>query len=272
MNRGRLNPRILLAIVIAAVLLLSYFGHRVINLLTKEAQRISMTVPQEIALGLQAAPEMAKQYGGLHPSLQAREDIRSIGHRLVSKTAARLTKYQFDFHLLADPQTVNAFALPGGQVFLTEGLRTRLASEGQLAGMLGHEIGHIVARHSAERIAKAQLTEGLTGAVAIATYDPNDPPSRNTAMVAAMIGQVITMRFGPEDELESDKLGVRFMSEAGYDPRSMIAAMEALEEAARGPHPPEFFGTHPNPERRIERIKVVIEEQFPNGVPDDLTK
>jgi predicted Zn-dependent protease len=155
-------------------------------------------------------------------------------------------------------------------VFITEGLLKRLKTEGQLAGVLGHEIGHVVARHGAEHIAKQQLTQGLTGAAVLATYDPSDPSSRGSAAVAAMIGQLVTMRFGRQDELESDQLGVRFSSEAGYDPRSMIALMKILEESSQGNRPPEFFSTHPNPENRIERIQAAIQERFPNGVPQGL--
>ena len=82
---------------------------------------------------------------------------------------------------------INAFALPGGQVFMTEGLRKRLSTDGEVAGVLGHEVGHVVGRHSAEHIAKQQLTQGLTGAAVIATYDPNDYSSRGSAAVAMMV-------------------------------------------------------------------------------------
>jgi predicted Zn-dependent protease len=87
------------------------------------------------------------------------------------------TEYQYDFHVLQDDQTINAFALPGGQIFITRGLLDNLSTEGEVAGVLGHEIAHVVARHSAEQIAKQQLTQGLTGAVVLATYDPDNPAS-----------------------------------------------------------------------------------------------
>jgi predicted Zn-dependent protease len=196
--------------------------------------------------------------------------VDQIGERLVSRSAAGQTPYRFEFHVLDDPETINAFALPGGQVFITEGLLRRLETEGQVAGVLGHEIAHVVARHGAEHIAKQQLTQGLTGAAVLATYDPSDPSSRGSAAVAAMIGQLVTMRFGRQDELESDRLGVRFTSEAGYDPRSMVKLMQILEESSQGNRPPEFFSTHPNPENRIQRIQEAIQERFPNGAPAGL--
>ncbi|MGH9362762.1 MAG: M48 family metallopeptidase, partial [Thermoanaerobaculia bacterium] len=152
---------------------------------------------------------------------------------------------------------------PGGQVFVTAGLVKRLQTEGQLAGVLGHEIGHVVARHGAEHIAKAQLTQGLTGAAVLATYDPDNPDSRSSAAVAALIGNLVNMRFGRNDELESDKLGVRFTADAGYDPRAMVEVMRILAASAGGPRPPEFFSTHPNPDRRVERIQAAIADRFP---------
>ncbi|WP_242928264.1 M48 family metalloprotease [Pontibacter vulgaris] len=258
------------ALLIAAVSLVTYWCNRQENEFTGETQYVDMTVEQEIALGLQAAPEMASQYGGLHPDKEAAAEVNAIGQKLVNSTGVTETPYKFDFHLLADEQTVNAFALPGGQVFITAGLLKKLSSEAQLAGVLGHEIGHVVARHSAEQLAKAKLTQGLSGAAAIATYDPDNPASRTGAVAAAMIGKLMTMRFGREDELESDRLAVRLTGEAGYDPRAMIEVMRILEEASGGARGPEFAQTHPNPGNRIAEIEQAIAKEYPNGLPEGL--
>ena len=265
------RSRLVIALIVAAISLLGYFGSSVFNPITEEKQHVAGITPeQEVALGLQAAPEMAQQFGGLDPDPQAQARVDQIGERLVSQSVARQSPYRYEFHVLDDPQTINAFALPGGQVFITEGLLKRLKTDGQIAGVMGHEIAHVVARHGAEHIAKQQLTQGLTGAAVLATYDPSDPSSRGSAAVAAMIGSLVTMRFGRQDELESDRLGVRFASEAGYDPRSLIALMKILEESSEGNRPPEFFSTHPNPENRIQRIQEAIRERFPNGVPEGM--
>ena len=146
----------------------------------------------------------------------------------------------------------------------------RLQTQGQLAGVLGHEIGHVIGRHGAEHIAKAQLTQGLTGAAVLATYDPGDPSSQRNAAVVAMIGQLVNMKFGRDDELESDRLGVEFAADAGYDPRAMVEVMRILAEAGGGGRQPEFFSTHPNPDNRIARIEEAVQEKFPNGVPAGL--
>jgi predicted Zn-dependent protease len=262
-----------MALVVAVIAVMGYFGKSAFNPITQEKQHVAGITPeQEVALGLQAAPEMVQQFGGLDPDSEAQRRVSRIGERLVSRSAAAQSPYRFEFHLLDDPETINAFALPGGQIAITEGLLRRLETEGQLAGVLGHEIGHVVARHGAEHIAKQQLTEGLTGAAVLATYDPNNPSSRNSAAVAAMIGQLVSMRFGRQDELESDELGVRFTSEAGYDPRSMTALMKILAESSEGGRPPEFFSTHPNPENRIQRIEAAVKERYPEGVPAGFEK
>lgn len=272
-SRGAsLLPRLIIGAIIAIISLVTYFSAQQFNPVTDETQHIDMTVEQEIALGFQAAPEMAEQYGGLDSDANAQALVERVGSELVARTEAGTTPYQFEFYLLADPQTINAFALPGGPVFVTRGLLDGLETEGQLAGVLAHEVGHVVARHSAEHIAKARLTEGLTGAAVIAAYDPDDPSSQRTAQVALLIGQLVNLKFGRDDELESDRLGVQFMAESGYDPRAMIRVMQILAAASEGARPPEFFSTHPDPDNRIARIEAAIAEQFPNGVPEGLQK
>lgn len=106
----------------------------------------------------------------------------------------------------------------------------------------------------------------------IATYDPNNPNSRRNAAIEAAIIQMVTLRFGRQDELEADRLGVRDMSQAGFDPNSMLDVMEILKEASKGGTPPEFFSTHPNPDHREERIKAAIQAEYPDGVPPGLVK
>ncbi|MFD2999271.1 M48 family metalloprotease [Pontibacter toksunensis] len=262
--------KFIIALLVAAVSLVTYWCNTQENEFTGEKQHVDMTVEQEIALGLQAAPQMADQYGGLHPDREAAQAVKDIGHQLIQNSRISNSPYEFDFHLLADEETVNAFALPGGQIFITGGMLKRLNSEGQLAGVLGHEIGHVVARHSAEQLAKAKLTQDLTGAAAIATYDPGNPASRGGAVVAAMVGKLLNMSYGREDELESDRLAVQLTGSAGYDPRAMMEVMRILEEASGGAGGPEFMQTHPNPGNRISKIEQAIQEEYPEGVPEGL--
>ena len=270
-NRGRGGAGLLIALVIAVISLFRYFGSTQVNPVTGEKQRIAgITAQQEIALGLQAKPQMVQQYGGPSQNARLREVVAAVGERIVERSEASKSPYPFEFTLLDDEKTVNAFALPGGQVFMTDALANRLDTEGQIAGVLAHEIGHVVAKHGAEHIAKQQLTQGLTGAAVLATYDPNDPGSRRNAAIIAAVGQLVNMKYGREDELESDRLGVRMMAKAGYDPRAMIKVMEVLRSAGGGGKQPEFFSTHPNPENRIQKIEAAIKEEFPRGVPAGL--
>lgn len=269
-RRGGGMGRIVIGLVVAAIALFSYFSSRATNPVTGEEQYVSMTPGQEIAMGLQAAPQMEQQFGGADPDADVQAFIDEVGFHIVNASDASKTDYPFEFTLLADEETINAFALPGGPIFMTAALYDRLETEGQVAGVLAHEIGHVVGRHSAQQLAKAELTQGLTGAVVIASYDPNNPRSQQTAQVAAAIGQLVNMKFGREDELESDRLGVLFMAQAGYDPRSLIDVMQILAEAGGPNRQPEFFSTHPNPENRVAEIEAAIAEVFPDGVPDGL--
>ncbi len=270
-RRGGIPARLLIAAAVAIFSLITYFSTRQTNPVTDEVQNISMTVEQEIMLGEQAAPEMVAQFGGLSANEQLQAQIDQIGQQILAGSEASEAPYPFEFHVLADQQTVNAFALPGGQVFVTEALLGLLQSEGEIAGVLAHEIVHVVGRHSAEQVARAQLTEGLTGAAVIATYDPENPSSQQSAAMAQLIGQTINMKYGRDDELESDRLGVQYMADAGYDPRALIRVMQVLAEANQGAQPPEFLSTHPDPGNRIEQIEAAINERFPDGVPEGLT-
>ena len=258
------SGRLIIAVIIALMAIVTYFSSTSENPLTGEKQRVAMSPEQEIALGYKSAPEMAAQMGGLSQNEKAQALVKQLGQRLVSQSFAAKSPYKFSFHVLADPRTVNAFALPGGPIFVTEGLLRLLKTEAELAGVLGHEIGHVIARHSSERLAKQQLTQGLLGALVVGSGD------YTTAQIGQVVGSMINMSYGREDELESDALGVRIMAEAGYDPRAMMRVMEVLAKASGGSRQPEFTSTHPAPENRSARIKEAIAKQFPNGVPEGL--
>jgi len=253
-----------MALALVGFAFISYQCSTEYNPVTGEEQHLSLAPQQEIALGLQAMPEMIQQYGGELQNPEAQALVDRVGKRVVERSDAGKTDWQYDFHLLADRQTINAFALPGGQVFITAALLQKLQTEGQLAGVLGHEVGHVVARHSAQRMAKDQLTQGITGAVLVASGSNND------ARMAQMIGQMVNMKYGRGDELQSDTLGVRFMSQAGYDPRAMIGVQEMLAAEAGGNAPPEILSTHPSAPNRIQTIEAAIATIYPNGVPAGL--
>jgi predicted Zn-dependent protease len=251
------HPRVIMALLmIIGALAYHYLGTtRYENPFTGRTQRLAMPTPQEeIAMGLQSAPQMIREMGGEHPDQNARALVDRVGERLINTTAVKETPYQFDFHLLRDDRTVNAFALPGGQIFITSALFTLLESEDQLAGVLGHEIGHVVGRHSNEQMAKGQLWQMLGQGAGILLSDGGGGGMQVGQMVAGMM----TMKYGREDELESDALAVKFMLQAQYDPEAMIGVMEILAKSSGGGGQPEILSTHPNPGNRAEKIREMI--------------
>jgi len=266
-----MNIRLIMALLIGAFVIGSYLMRSDTNPITGERQRVALSTDQEIALGLQARPQMISQYGGELSDAQAQGAVDTVGAELLNaleidlRAQGRSIPYPFEFHLLADPQTVNAFALPGGQVFITAALYSRFGSQAELAGVLGHEIGHVLSRHSAQQIAKQELTQGLAGAAGVAAGD------YDSARMAQMVAGLVNMKFGRDDELDADRWGVKLMGMAGYDPRAMIDVMRILEQAG-GSGPPEFLSTHPKPANRVQYIQDVIDEVYPNGVPKGMRR
>lgn len=248
---------------------ITYFTSSVQNPVTGEKQRVQLSPRQEVVLGLEARDKMAAQYGGLYPGQSIQQYVDRVGERVVNGSEAKKAGYPFEFHLLRDSKTVNAFALPGGQVFITAGLMRLLNSEAQLAAVLGHEAGHVVGRHGAEHLAKQQLGRALVTAVGVATTDDRGG-GQQAALIAQAVNQVVGLRYGRADELESDRLGFQFMTEAGYDPRGIVEVMQILGSARNGEAPPEFLSSHPNPENRVEKLQALIAQSFPNGVPANL--
>jgi predicted Zn-dependent protease len=261
--------RIVIGLAVAAFAVISFLSSKQTNPVTGQEQYISISKDQEIALGLQSAPEMEAEFGGLEPDQRYQNAVQIIGEKLVKESFASQSEYPFEFHVLADAQTVNAFALPGGPVYITRALMDNLQTEGEVASVLAHEISHVVARHSAEQISTQQLTQGLTGAVVMATYDPNNPSSMGTAEVAMLIGQLVDMKFSREDEIVADTMGVKVMGQANYDPNVMMKVMQILEQAG-GSNGVEFLSTHPSPENRIGKIQQAIADLYPSGIPSGM--
>ena len=250
MRRGSWKIRIVIGLVIVAIALIQRWNNKEENPYTGRVQNINMTAEEEIAIGIQSAPEVAQQYGGLYPDERLQTLVEAVGNRLVQNSIARETPYNYEFYLLADDQTINAFALPGGQIFITYALFKQL-NEPQLAGVLGHEIGHVIGRHSAERIAESNFWKTISMGASVGA---------DAGGLVGSIGQNTLLTNGREDELESDDLGVLFMIQSGYDPEEMIGVMKILKASAGPNRVPEFQSTHPDPENRIEKIQDSIDK------------
>jgi beta-barrel assembly-enhancing protease len=272
---GAFKARLIIALVFVAFAVISYYSKPGdLNEVTGETERVALTEEaDEIQLGLQAAGEMVDMHGGPSQDRAAQQRVNNVGGQLLAaldkqlRADGRRNPYRdsFRFTLLADPQTVNAFALPGGPVFITEGLYRRFTTDGQLAGVLGHEIGHVLSRHSNKQMARQGLFQGIAGAIGVLGGD------MSSAQMGQMVGAVLSTRYGRDAELESDRWGVRIMAMADYDPRSMVDVMKILDEASGGGGgQPEFLSTHPKPENRVKYIEGVIKEEFPDGVPGGL--
>ncbi|MCH2489517.1 MAG: M48 family metalloprotease [Flavobacteriales bacterium] len=249
--RGNWKIRILIGLAIVAFAFFKKCANTEENPYTGKDQAISLSTEEEIRIGLQSAPQMAAEYGGMYPDQNAQALVDLVGNKLVQNSVARDTPYQYEFHLLADSNTVNAFALPGGQIFITYALYSQLENEDQLAGVLGHEIGHVLGRHSAERIANSEFWKTISTGASVGA---------DAGGLVAGIGQNVLLGNGREDELESDDLGVRFMIKAGYEPREMIRVMEILKAASGPNRAPEFKSTHPDPDNRIQKIEESIQK------------
>jgi len=246
---GNFKIRLLFGLAIVAFAFFKKCNNQQVNPYTGKKQTINMTTDQEIAIGLQSAPGMAQQHGGLYPDQAAQDLVDKVGNRLVQSSIGRKTPYRYEFHLLRDPNTINAFALPGGQIFITYALYSKLQNEDQLAGVLGHEIGHVLGKHSAERIAESSFWKTISMGASVGA---------DMGGIASQIANSTLLKNGRGDELESDELGVKFMLDAGYRPEEMIGVMEILKANSGGRRVPEYKSSHPDPENRIEHIKAAI--------------
>lgn len=249
MRRINWKIRILIGIAIVVFAYLKKCSQQEVNPYTGKTQSVSLSPAQEIAIGLQQAPSMAQQHGGLYPSQEAQDLVDRVGKKLVDNSIAKKSDYKYEFHLLRDERTINAFALPGGQIFITYALYSKLKNEDQLAGVLGHEIGHVLGKHSNERITDANFWKLLTMGASVGA---------DLGELANGIGQQTLLKNGRGDELESDELGVKLMLDAGYNPESLIGVMQILKAAAGPNRVPEFQSSHPDPENRIAKIKEAI--------------
>ena len=259
---GAFKTRIVIALAIALFAFVGYMSKTEVNPVTGEKQRVEMDADREMALGLQAAPEMLREMGGgLDPARDPRAQlVQELGLKLVYKSDSAKSPYaqkkNFNFFLINDTKNINAFALPGGQVFITRALFDKLENEAQVAGVLGHEIGHVIHRHGAQQMAKQGLGQSVVGAVAVGAGG-----DQSMTQIAQMVNQFRQLSYGREDELESDDWGMRTMVQCGYDPAEMIGVMNILKQATgSGPRGNEWGSTHPHPESRIEAIKQFLEK------------
>jgi predicted Zn-dependent protease len=208
-----------------------------------------MTKGQEVAMGQQSDPEI-KAFFGVYDDAKLQKFIEEKGQQMAAVSHRTDLKYQFK---VVDSPVVNAFAVPGGYVYFTRGIMAHFNNEAEFAGVLGHEIGHITARHSAKQYSNAQLAQiGLIAGSVIS------PEFAQVADLASTGVQVLFLKFGRDAESQSDRLGVEYSTKIGYDAEEMAGFFETLDQLGQqsgGEEVPTFLSTHPDPADREKKVK-----------------
>ena len=241
---------------LSVVLMLLMLASCSTNPVSGKQDFVTMSESQEIQLGNRYHQEIIKQYP-LYDNPQLQAYIDEIGQRLAANS--HRSHLDFKFYLVDSPQ-VNAFAVPGGHIYITRGIMAYMQDEAQLAGVIGHEIGHVTARHSVRQNAQAQLSDILSAAVAIGTG------SREAAQLTSTLGGALVSGYGRENELESDRLGAEYLARSGYDAQKMIEVVGILKDQelasnerarAKGEQPRSYhglFATHPKNDTRLQQV------------------
>ena len=185
------------------------------------------------------------------------EYLTKLGMRLVSKLPTRGIQYPWEFHCVND-KSINAFALPGGFVFVNRGAIEVSDSETQLAAVMGHELSHVALRHGTAQASKAQLAQGAAGIFG-GLFGGSTGGDLLTEGVALGAGGLL-LRYSRGDETQADVMGTQVIYDAGYDPRAMAQFFEKLQSETAGKNPPQFLSDHPNPDHRVERVDEEIDK------------
>jgi predicted Zn-dependent protease len=215
-------------------------------------------VPEALAaeLGTQAFSAILRETPPVRDAgLQRR--IAGVGERIVAASASTWPDWRF---VVLDSPQVNAFALPGGKIGVFTGMLQVMANEAQLASVLGHEVGHVTARHGAQRIvAEHALSLALRLAAALVSYSDAPVPPQLVVALGGSVADIGLIRpFSRGQELQADELGLGFMARAGYDPAEAIAFWRRMLALERGDRAPAFLSTHPSSERRIAALEALL--------------
>lgn len=227
------------------------------NPATGKMQLNSLSEPQEIQIGTEAQPQFIEQSGGLVPDQPIRTYVSNLGSRL-AKLSER-PDLPWEFNVLNTDQ-INAFALPGGKIFITRGLLSKMSNEAQLAGVLGHEIGHVNAEHMGQQMTRASVISAGVAILGAATEKDW------LVTLGGATGGIYMLSFSRDQESQADELGVRYMTKAGYNPQAQIQVMQILQQASGagggGGGALEIFQTHPNPGNRIKDLQKLIPQSY----------
>ncbi len=213
---------------------------------------------EELALGAKAAQEILKKEPECFDPRYT-EPVRRVGIRIAQ--AANRPDFQWEFHVICKPKVVNAFCLPGGKIFVYTGIFKYATSDAELATVIGHEVGHAVARHGAERMSLALLAQLGEAAGAAALNIQTEGAMRAFDTAYGLVTNVgFLLPYSRRQEYEADHIGLILMALAGYDPHAALTFWQKMAQESKGKHPIEFLSTHPLDANRIARIRALIPE------------
>jgi beta-barrel assembly-enhancing protease len=216
----------------------------------------SITKQQQIQLGYKAAQQVYQQMPVLPDNSPETQYVRQVGERLV-KTIPQQYSWPFRFHVIPQKE-INAFALPGGEMFVNIGTLTSAASEAELAGVMGHEMAHVYMQHSAKQMQKSQVTQGIAG-IAGAILGARGGVVGALGQTGVQMGAgMVLLKYSRGDESQADSVGAIILYKAGYDPQGMADFFKKLE-AQGGGSGPQFLNSHPNPGNRHDAIQKEIQ-------------
>ena len=225
-----------------------------VNPVTGKKQVVLMSEAQELAMGKEADPQIVQEYG-LYENKELQDFINQKGKAMAAVSHRPGIEYNFR---IVDSDILNAFAIPGGYVYFTRGIMAHFNDEAQFAGVLGHEIGHITARHSVIQQRNATLSQvGLIAGMIIA------PQLGDFAQTASQGLSLLFLKFSRDDERQADQLGVEYSSKIGYDAEHMADFFNTLDRQSKqggGEALPEFLSTHPNPAGRNAAVEKAAKE------------
>jgi predicted Zn-dependent protease len=224
------------------------------NPVTGKREISLMSEAQEIQLGREADVEVQREMG-LYDDRALQDYVNDAGQRLARTSHRPSLPWHFS---VVDVAAVNAFALPGGYIYLTRGIMSYLNDEAQLAGVLGHEIGHVTARHAAQAYTRA--TGAGLGLLIGGIFVPQVRPFGDLAQTGLGI---LFLKYGRDDELQADRLGAEYATNVGWDPAAVpgfLGTLSRIDEQADRRGVPNWLSTHPNPSDRVERIQTTVAE------------
>jgi len=193
--------------------------------------------------------------------------VKTVGNKLAAAIQTYLSQngygdqynFQWEFNLIQSPE-VNAWCMPGGKVAVYSGILPITLNDAGLATVMGHEIGHAIAKHSAERISQEYLAQGVGAAVGVAANTSSSVLLKSVNALYGTGSQVMLLKYSRNQETEADRLGLTFMAMAGYNPNDAVAFWQRMAAKSGGNAPPEFLSTHPSDASRIREIQNRIPE------------